>query len=95
MSTQSLRPANAKSSQLQRLLDAVKNEMSAAAARKVRGLKRLYRGAPHRIPKRKINCAHRIPIAPGIALTTQEGSLYTTVLKIVAALGDLDQHDLL
>src|SRR5581483_11600040 len=37
----------------------------------------------------------RVTIAPGIALTTRPGSLYATILKVLASLGHLEQHETL
>ena len=45
--------------------------------------------------RRRDSRVPRVPLAPGIRLTTVLGSLYTTLCKIFARLGHLDQHDLL
>lgn len=43
--------------------------------------------------KREYRQHNRIAIAPGFSVTTMPGSLYCTMLKVLAALGHLARHD--
>lgn len=62
-------------------------------AKKSEGSKKLASGQNPSTAKREYRHTDRITIAPGVSVTTMRGSMYATMLKVLAALGHLDRHD--
>jgi hypothetical protein len=76
--------------QLQQRLNALHRRLSEARAKREEPAVKFHESSVPRRVQRRIG---RIILAPGFAPTTQVGSIYSTILKVLSENGHLDRHD--